>query len=357
MINDNTDLLNRGNDYANRLGMFGLPVTHMPDFLTTLYKDDPTAENEILAGVQKVGGGEPKEDDRGGINLRDFQTARDLQRQEIMKYLVSRYSPNAGSPGADPLRDQFRAIHNAVFGFTPSVQSDSRPIPLGHTSKWMSAHQVMQQSGQIGENDHETFMGGARGPGEIGPTEGAPLGSTVGRMVANFSLDLPRRLFREHGSVVVVAASRFAPLFQDRRHFLDRIENFSQYRLMSGDPMFSNQTPHPVELGDVFVNGGAADSSRRLGFCPFLAWYDHHPSFIHPGLFDEGLLGRRATGYPFISTGVFEANGSYESFCQANIDVGNPYYAETVFDPTFGEIEEDDGFDGQDPILILEVLL
>ena len=321
---------------------YGRHVTHMQSLITSLYEDDPTEETRMLIGLQSVASASPERSglppgsspagagfEGVGIDMRKVRQGQKLAAQEAMKYLVARYQ-NASTDLANA-RDNFKRIHQSVFGVSPRKDIlDPRPELIARTAKWMSARQVEDQ---------------ASSPTDSTDPDASPsLGASVGKIVGHISLTIPRKLIPEHGSVVVVMIPRFPPLFQREMHFLDNMHNFKSYVRLSGDRVLSGETPIKVYANDVFADvAGQGTGNDQLGFAPHNAYYRSHPNFIDPALFDENFLGRSAIGYPFIDHRPVK--NDYKRLCRAVTD--GPTYPQQILHSHFGvPVRGEDGSPG-----------
>lgn len=313
--------------------LFGRETTLLPSMLTALHDEDPTAVNRLLVGLQTVSGGTPGTGvATDGLDLRSLKRGEALMRQQIQKYLMT--SQNGASTPVINLREDYRSVHQATFGTAPAVNLVPRPSLIARSSKWASARQVIDQTGETGTSED-----GYQDIDDVGKS----LGVSVGRMVANVQLTLERKMFPEHGSVVVCMIPRFAPLIEGQHHFLDKFENFKDYLKMAADPMTWMETPYKLKAEDViahsYIGGSSVRPTGPIGYVPFGAWYHSHPSFLHPGLYtsDSPYFGRDSQGYPFKEPTLPDSSISERAAFLASAALrGKAGYTRNVFRPHFG---------------------
>lgn len=161
---------------------------------------------------------------------------------------------------------RFEDLHKALFGVSPPVELEKVPDYLGCSKRWLSSI-------------------------DIDGTAGAELGDVVGKLTGAVTWKLPRKFFREHGTLWVMMGLRPHPVFTQAKHYLDNVSRFREFNSLWGTPVGAKELPRQVDLGDIFWDGG---SSVTAGYMPSQQFYRTHPSYSHIDMSetDTGWEGR-----------------------------------------------------------------
>ncbi len=167
------------------------------------------------------------------INMYDIQAGHTKLRNEAFRnFISSRYSEIMGS--------------RTDMSVSPEI--DFRPELCYQESQWVSGF-------------------------DVNGTSGAEHGSAVGKAVAGINLRMPRKAFREDGTVYVFAALRFPAIYKEAIQWYDNLNRAYEDIIPSG---MTNLKPFELTLGDVWDGGGAT----VLGHVPHFEWLRHHPSWV-----------------------------------------------------------------------------
>lgn len=171
------------------------------------------------------------------LNLMDLEQAKKHLRTELEReWFAQRY----------------RDVMDNTWGTTVNIDADERPDFLYRSGFWLSGV-------------------------DVNGTSGDSLGQFAGKSMALGGMRMPSRFFNEHGTLWVMALTRFPTIFNDEKHYLEGKANPS-YRDLAGDPtIMSAQPPMRIDTDDFFGYGGDSNVGTR----PFGDWYREHPSYCH----------------------------------------------------------------------------
>lgn len=223
--------------------LFGLEVAHLPSYLTPMEQPEvTTADYQLSLPVAGT----------ATLDILDISRIKARYKTEIDRsYFGLRYDD----------------IIKRLGGSYPESYADDRPELLFSERKWMSGQNV---SGRAEGN----------------------LGDMVGRSEQLIKVNMPRKYFKEHGTVWIMAVVRYPVIVEGHSHYLV-CNTQPSYKELSGDPAVINSEP-PVQLYDSDFEqdlGGA--STDDFGYYPYAQWYRTHPSNVHKTIYD-------LKGYPFL---------------------------------------------------------
>lgn len=205
----------------------------------------------------------------GSVDLFDLQKLRtDVKGDLFRDFYSSRYVE----------------IIESIGGKNPHDYSDNRPELLWSESQFMSGY-------------------------DINGTAGSDLGNSVGKGVSIVNLNMPRRMFTEHGTVYVLLVVRFPPIFENAKRYLDNLNRGAHFMLPQNG---SSYPPVQLTMEDLFVDGSPATSA---GYVPFYEWYRHQPSWVHPQFFDVST-GWQHQGTPSTTEDLYVV-GDYDDMFQS----------------------------------------
>ena len=154
--------------------------------------------------------------------------------------------------------DRYTDLMSNVFGAAPvNTDADQRPTLLAHQAQWLSGYDV-------------------NGTGD------ASLGQYAGRSEGQYMFGFPRRYFKEHGTIWVLACIRYPTFRGKETHYLSR-PNLS-YVEQSGDPLIVSAQP-PTQLDVSHFFPGATPAVIPGEHFPYGQWYrtlppgDTHPDY------------------------------------------------------------------------------
>lgn len=164
---------------------------------------------------------------------------------------------------------RFEDLYSSLFGVAPPVELEKVPMYLGASKQWLSSI-------------------------DIDGTAGSDFGSVVGKLTGQAQWGLPRKFFKEQGTVWVLATLRPHPVFTQAKHYLDNVARFREFSTLWGTKIAERELPRSVNLDEIFWNGA---SNTRAGYVPSQQHYRTHPSFSHIDL-DESDTGWEARDTP-----------------------------------------------------------
>lgn len=187
--------------------------------------------------------------------------------------------------------DRYTDSMSNVFGAAPvNTDADQRPTLLAHQAQWLSGYDV-------------------NGTGD------ASLGQYAGRSEGQYMFGFPKRYFKEHGTIWVLASIRYPTFRGDETHYLTR-PNLS-YVEQSGDPlMVAAQPPGQLDLAHFFP--GVASTLIPGEHFPYGQWYrtlppgDTHPDydavqgFPFGNSWPRGLSLRWFSGRHYVPSGLYD---------------------------------------------------
>ena len=167
---------------------------------------------------------------------------------------------------------RFEEEFAAFFGTRPPAEVAKVPEFLGRSSKWLSSH-------------------------DIDGTSGDQFGSAIGKMTGYASWRMPRKFFREHGTLFVLACARPRVVWQNARHLLDLSSDFRNGALRNAVPANAAQLPDAMNLSRLFWDG---KSGVAAGYHPALQHYRCHPSYVS-SILDSANAGWEGRATPATS--------------------------------------------------------
>ena len=183
-----------------------------------------------------------------------------------------------------------------TFGSKVNIDADERPELCYRTGFWMSGY-------------------------DVDGTDDASLGTYSGKGVAVGGMRMPRKFFREHGTLWLMALVRFPPIHQRERPYLAGVANPS-YEQISGDPdVIAAQPPETLDLDEYFdTDAGVRSYVADAGIIPYGQHYRWHPNQVHGGY--ESL-----TGFSFLSGDIADKATAR-------------YVSTTAYDPVFDNTQQ-----------------
>ena len=200
------------------------------------------------------------------IDAADYQVSAASDIVDIRDFhdKILRYRSETG-------REYFATRYNEIlewgWGSNPNTDTDPRPTILGTSEEWLSGYEV------AGMDD-------------------ATLGQVVGKSSGAFRLRVPRRFIPEHGTIYIVGALRYPPVYKNEQHRLDDVSKWNYHRLLA-EPGFSDKVQREGwAMDDLFAGGG----NTVIGEYPNLMHYRTHPNYVHP------YFTERDVGYPYLDS-------------------------------------------------------
>lgn len=156
-------------------------------------------------------------------------------------------------------------IMEAKYGVTVSPETDERPTLIFRTSSWASGR-------------------------DLDGLDDATMGQIQGKTISPVNINIPRKTFKEHGLVWIMAAVRFPTV-----HVMEQVYPLTlnpSYDRDVGDPMqLAQQRPTTFAISNYIQNGSDFANHQE----PANQHYRYHPSRIHKAF-------REIPGYPFLET-------------------------------------------------------
>jgi hypothetical protein len=218
---------------------YGYATAYLPSYLTgsdTYGADSADYEYTLSAS---------------NLNLIDLERLKARYKTELDRsWFTERYS---------------EILKRNFTGAMISSDAEERPELLFRKTTWMSGHDVS------------------------GTDEGS-LGSTIGRSQGVVQTQMPRKFFKEHGTIWILFTMRYPTIVPEHCHYLATTVDPS-YKEWAGDPrILEAEPPIKMEYQDFIHN---STDTTQMNYYPYAQWYRTHPNVVHKDL-------EELKGFPFL---------------------------------------------------------
>lgn len=215
---------------------FGRACAHLPNIWNTGVSDDSIDQTVSTAG--------------DSLNLVDLAQAKAaMEAERLREFFAERY----------------RDLMRRQWGEWVTIDADDRPMLCSHQRMFFSGY-------------------------DIDGTDVTTLGQYSGKSAILVDFRVPRKQFKEHGAVWILALVRYPSIHEREGHYL-HMRGSPNYAEITGDEgVLAEIAPWSIDVNRYLTDSGHLSNA---GLAPYGQWYRYQPSQVHE-LFDS------LDGYPFI---------------------------------------------------------